>query len=74
MWDRGVRLLCPKDKKFVAFVQNAIKVGLKITDVRLVQISLPCCCKVVDSKLGKLWHNQVSKYRVAVKKCKFYRK
>ena len=73
MWDKGVRLLCPKGKKFVAFVQNAVKTGLKITEVRLVQISLPYCCKVVESKLGTLWHNQVSSYRSALKKCKFYR-
>jgi hypothetical protein len=73
MWNKGVRLLCPKDKTFVEFVRNAIETGLDITDVTLVQSVLAHCCKVVDTKLGKLWHNQVSTYRVALKKCKFCR-
>jgi hypothetical protein len=71
MWDKGVRLLCPKDRNFVAFVKNAMQVGMKITDDSFVHIALAYCCKVVDSKLGKLWHNQVSSYRVTLKKCKF---
>ena len=73
MWDKGVRQLCPKENKFVAFVQNAMKVEMKITDPSFVHVALAYCTKVVDMKLGKLWHNQVSSYRLALKKCEFYR-
>jgi hypothetical protein len=70
MWDKGMRLHCPREKTFVAIVQHAMMTSMKITCTSFGHIALAYCCKIVDSKLNKLWHNQVSSYRVALKKCK----
>ena len=72
MWDKGVRQLCPKGKKFEEFVRNAMQEEMKITDPGFAHVALGYCTKVVDMKLGKLWHNQVSSYRLALKKCECF--
>ncbi len=70
MWDAGVRLLSLKTPKFFAFVENAIRNHLRISCPAFGAQALKVVGKILEAKMNKLWNNQVSNFRCAIKKCK----